>query len=85
MGDEGGTFNLTGLPAIQSPNKKIPNDMRLDDYEFGGGIDLKSPEKLSPVQVRKYFGEAAKDRLNQRWVLILAPLLTHPAFLNTLL
>lgn len=67
MTDEGGTFNLTGLPAVQFPNQKeIPEGLRLDDYEFGGPNELRSPDKLSPVQVRKYFGEAAKERFNQR-------------------
>mmetsp|Transcript_16332 Transcript_16332/g.30488 ORF Transcript_16332/g.30488 Transcript_16332/m.30488 type:complete len:1463 (-) Transcript_16332:187-4575(-) len=67
MSKEEGTFNLTGLPDVQTPNNKpIPDGMRLDDYEFGGPSELKSPDKLSPVQVRKYFGDAARDRFNQR-------------------
>jgi hypothetical protein len=66
MADDGGTFNLTGLPAVQSPLKKIPDGLRLDDYNFGGPVELKSPEMLSPVQVRKYFGDAARERFNQR-------------------
>lgn len=67
MTDEEGTFNLTGLPAVKTPNKKIPDGLRLDDYEFGGPSELRSPELLSPVQVRKYFGDAARDRFNQRY------------------
>lgn len=67
MGGEEGTFNLTGLPDVKtSKNKKIPDGLRLDEYEFGGSSALRSPEKLSPVQVRKYFGDAARDRFNQR-------------------
>jgi hypothetical protein len=68
MTDEEGTFNLTGLPAVKTPNKKqIPDGLRLEDYDFGGPDSaLRSPELLSPVQVRKYFGEAARDRFNKR-------------------
>ena len=70
MTDKGGTFDLTSLPAVSDKKKKkVPDGLRLDEYDFGSNEkELKSPEVLSPVQVRKYFGEAARDRFRQRQV-----------------
>jgi hypothetical protein len=82
MSKQEGTFNLTGLPEVKTPNKgsgtnkakgrssgtnkaELPEGLRLDEYQFGEST-LRSPDKLSPVQVRKYFGDAARERFNQR-------------------
>ena len=46
---------------------ELPEGLRLDEYQFGEStLNLRSPDKLSPVQVRKYFGDAARERFNQR-------------------